>query len=338
MKDQIDLERALAVDTPTLDTEGALARFRSRVEEEGIAPATIPPRRRLSSRWVQALAAAAAIVIVASGLALSGAADSILKIFEPKSVVALPVTQGDLNTLGQACAGLRLEQCLGAYGTFTWDTPPQPMEVPTLAAASSAAGFTVKTPSSLPAGVTGRPRYGVINKSSATFTFSADTTRQTAARQNRTIPPLPANIDGSKLFITGGPAVVQLWGATANANPSDVSGIPTLVVGQAKSPVVSSDGVTVQQLQTYLLAQPGISPQLAAAIRAISDPASTLPIPVPAELAVSHQVTVHGVSGLFIGDNSGIASAILWQKEGMMFEVIGSLTEQQALDVANSMN
>jgi hypothetical protein len=339
MNDQNNISRALAVDERPIDTEDALSRFRSRVEREGATPVIAVPRRRISTRWLQALGAIAAVLIVASGLALSGAADSILKIFEPKSVVGVPVTSNDLSTLSQACAGLELEQCLGAYGTFTWTTAPEPREVSTLAAASNTVGFMVKTPSSLPASVTGQPRYGVINKSSATFTFSADATRQTAAKQNRTMPPLPANIDGSKLFITGGPAVVQIWGATANANPSDISGrIPTLVVGQAKSPVVSSDGVTVQELQTYLLSQPGISPQLAAAIRAISDPASTLPVPVPAELAVSHQITVQGVSGLFIGDNTGIASAIIWQKDGMMFEVIGSLTESQALAIANSMN
>jgi hypothetical protein len=337
MNDQQDIDRALAVNEAPIDTERALARFRARVECEGVAPVSATSRRRVTGRWPQALAAAAAVVVVASGLALSGAADSILKIFEPKSVVGVPVTQSDLSSLGQACAGLRLEQCLGAYGTFRWDTPPQPKEVATLAAASAAAGFSVKTPSSLPTGVTGQPRYGVINKSSATFTFSADATRQTAAQQSRTLPPLPANIDGSKLFITGGPAAVQIWGAPTNTDPHEVSGIPTLVVGQAKGPVISSDGVTVQELQSYLLAQPGISPQLAAAIRAISDPASTLPVPIPAELAVSHQVTVQGVTGLFIGDNTGIASAILWQKDGMMFEVIGSLTERQALDVANSM-
>ena len=337
MNDQENIEHALAVDDAPVDTEGALARFRARVGREGVLPVSAAPRRRIAARWLQALAAAGAIVLVASGLALSGAADSILKIFEPKSVVGVPLTQGDLNTLGQACAGLALEQCLGAYGTFAWDTPPQPKEVTTLAAASSAAGFSVKTPSSLPIGVTGQPRYGVINKSSATFTFSADATQRTAAKQSRTTPPLPANIDGSKLFITGGPAVVQIWGVPQSSSPTVGSGMPTLVVGQAKSPVVSSDGVTVPELQSYLLAQPGVSPQLAAAIRAISDPASTLPVPVPAELAVSHQVTVQGVSGLFIGDNTGIASAILWQKDGMMFEVIGALTERQALDVANSM-
>ena len=58
---------------------------------------------------------------------------------------------------------------------------------------------------------------------------------------------------------------------------------------------------------------------------------------VPAELAISHPVTVQGVQGLFIGDNTGIASAVVWQKGGMIYEVIGSLTEAQALSVANSM-
>ena len=130
---------------------------------------------------------------------------------------------------------------------------------------------------------------------------------------------------------------MQVWGAPANANPGELANIPTLVVGQAKAPVISSDGVTVAELQSYLLKQPGISPQLAAAIRAIVDPASTLPVPVPAELAISDPVTIQGVQGLFIGDNTGIASAVVWQKGGMIYEVIGSLTEAQALSVANSM-
>src|SRR5205814_1978439 len=185
------------------------------------------------------LAAAAGVVIVASALTLSGVADSVLKIFEPKSVVAVPITQSDLNYLNQACAGLNLQDCMGAYGTFVWTTPPQPKEVQTR--------------------------------------------------------------------------------------------------GQASAPTISSDGVTVPELQAYLLSQPGISPQLAAAIRAISDPSSTLPVPVPAELAISHAVTVQGVQGLYVGDNTGIASAVIWQKDGMMFEVIGSFTESQALSIANSM-
>jgi len=334
-----EIERGLGTAEPRVDTEAALARFRTRVENEGVMAAPPVARRRMPARWLQGLAAAAGVVLVASALTLSGVADSILKIFEPKSVVGVPVTQQDLSYLGQACAGLDLQQCMGTYGTFEWTTPPQPKEVQSLGSAASAAGYSVQTPSSLPASVTGPTRYGVINRSSATFTFSAAATQLAATRQGRTAPPMPANIDGSHLYMTAGPAVFQLWGASPGGPGGTASPptVPTLVVGQAKAPVVTSDGVTVDQLRTYLLQQPGVSPQLAAAIRAIGDPASTLPVPVPAELAVSHPVTVQGVQGLFIGDNTGIASAIIWQKDGMMFEVIGSLTERQALDIANSM-
>jgi hypothetical protein len=341
MKD-LEIERALGTTEPRVNTDDALARFQARVESEEIAGVAPIARRRVTSRWLQGLAAAAGVVVVASALTLSGVAESVLKIFEPKSVVAVPVTQGDLSALTSACAGLNLPECMGAYGTFVWTTPPQPKEVQSRELASAAAGFAVLAPATLPSGVTGDARYGVVNRSSATFTFSADAARQAATRQNRTPPPLPANIDGSKLFITGGPAVVQIWGApntspSAPATAPDLGGVPTLIVGQAKVPTISSDGVTVDQLISYLLAQPGISPQLAAAIRAIGDPASTLPVPVPAELAISHPVSVQGVQGLYIGDNTGIASAVIWQKDGMMFEVIGQLTERQALDVASSM-
>ena len=334
-----DIERALGTTEPSVNADDALARFQARIQSEGIAPVVSAARPRLNSRWLQGLAAAAGVVIVASALTVSGVAGSILQIFEPKSVVAVPLSQGDLSYLSQACSGLNLQECMGAYGTFVWTVPPQPKEVSSRSQASAQAGFTVLAPSSVPSSVTGDPRYGVINRSTATFTFSADSTKQTAARQNRTAPPLPANIDGSKLFITGGPAAVQIWGAppgTAGASGS-YPDVPTLIVGQAKAPTISSDGVTVDELRAYLLSQPGISPQLAAAIRAIGDPSSTLPVPVPAELAISHPVTVQGVQGLYVGDNTGIASAVIWQKDGMMFEVIGSFTESQALSIANSM-
>jgi hypothetical protein len=338
MKDT-EIEQALGTTEPNVKTDDALARFRMRVQAEGIAPVAPVARQRVSPRWLQGLAAAAGVVIVASALTLSGVAESILQIFEPKSIVAVPLTQGDLNYLGQACAGLNLQECMGAYGTFVWTTPPQPKEFKTRGEAWAEAGFVALTPTAIPSTVTGNPRIGVINRSTATFTFSADSTQRTAGRQNRTAPPLPANIDGSKLFITGGPAVVQMWGAPPGAPTSTgaLPDAPTLIVGQAKAPTVSSDRVTVDELRTYLLSQPGISPQLAAAIRAIGDPSSTLPVPVPAELAVSHPVTVQGVQGLFIGDNTGIASAVIWQKDGMMFEVIGSFTESEALAIANSM-
>jgi hypothetical protein len=153
---------------------------------------------------------------------------------------------------------------------------------------------------------------------------------------------MPANIDGSKLFITGGPAVVQYFDdgtAPKSATGADAfASLPRLIIAQGKGPLVQSDGVTVEQLQQYLLAQPGITPALAAQIRAIKDPSSTLPVPIPVDMATSKTVTVQGVQGVFVGDSTGIGSAVIWSKDGYVFGVAGTLTESQILAVANSLH
>jgi hypothetical protein len=330
----------LSVPEPKADTERALARLRARVDAERIMPVSrgaSGPRRIAVNLWVRGLAAAATIALVATLLTASGLAETILTIFEPKQLVAVPITIGDLS--GAAS--------FDAYGTLTWTAQPKPYDVPDKATAARESGMTVLVPSDLPAGV-GAPRYGVMPKTTATFTFSAEKTKQAAAAQQRTPPPMPANIDGSKLFINGGPAVVAFYddgtassgatGPTGANSASPFSGMPKLIVAQGKPPVVQSDGVTVEQLQSYLLAQPGISPQLAAQIRAIKDPSSTLPVPIPVDMATSKKVTVQGVEGIFVGDSTGLGSAVIWQKDGIVYGVAGTLTEQQVLAVANSLH
>ncbi|MDP9280982.1 MAG: hypothetical protein M3P38_02660 [Chloroflexota bacterium] len=332
-----DIEEMLSVKEAKVETERALARLRARVDAERIAPVSrgaSTPRRVAVNIWVRGLAAAATVALVATLLTVSGLAETILTIFEPKQLVAVPITVTDLNSAAS----------FGAYGTLTWTEQPKPYDVPDIRTAARESGMTVLTPSNLPAGV-GAPRYGVMPKTTATFTFSAAKTTQAAAAQKRTPPPMPANIDGSKLFITGGPAVVAFYddgtsttGATGATGASPFSGMPKLVVAQGKPPLVQSDGVTVEQLQSYLLAQPGISPQLAAQIRAIKDPASTLPVPIPVDMATSKKVTVQGVEGIFVGDSTGLGSAVIWQKDGVVYGVAGTLTEQQVLAVANSLH
>jgi hypothetical protein len=334
-----DMEDMLSVPEPKVDTERALARLRVRVDAERIAPVrhgASAPRRLAVNMWLKGVAAAATVVLVATLLSVSGVAETILTIFEPKQLVAVPITASDLSGASS----------IATYGTLTWTEQPKPYDVPDRSTAARDSGMAVLTPSELPTGV-GAPHYGVMPRTTATFTFSADKTRQAAAAQKRTPPPMPANIDGSKLFITGGPAVVAYYGdalgaagatgATGATGASPFTGMPRLVIAQGRPPIVQSDGVTVDQLQSYLLAQPGISPQLAAQIRAIKDPSSTLPVPIPVDMATSKKVTVQGVEGIFVGDSTGLGSAVIWQKDGIVYGVAGTLTEQQVLAVANSL-
>ena len=323
-----------APDVP-VDTERALAQIRARVEREAIRPrarAATVAGGSAASPWAKGLAAVASVALVATLLTASGLAETILTIFEPKQVVAVPITSADLG----GAAGL------STYGTLTWSVPPKPYDVPDLATARADTGLAILAPAQLPAGVSiATARYGVMPRTTATFTFSAELTRAAAARMDRTAPPMPANIDGSKLFITGGPAVVQYFddgSAPKGTGSSPLAGLPRLVIAQGKGPLVQSDGVTVEQLQQYLLAQPGITPGLAAQIRAIKDPSTTLPIPIPVDLATSKKVTVQGVEGVFVGDSTGLGSAVIWSKDGMVFGVAGTLTEAQILAVANSLH
>ena len=329
------------MDTPDnhVDTERALSQIRERIEREHLRPvfvASAPSRGRwdrvLSSMWTKTAAGLAYIAIALTLLTVSGVAETIITLFEPKQVVPVQITASDL-------AGV---DGFARFGTLTWSTPPKPYDVPNAAQAAKESGLTVLIPSQLPAGVSAsQGRFGVMPRTTATFTFSADTARKSAAAIGRTPPPMPANIDGSKLFITGGPAVVQFYlDATAPAPTGNdpLSGMPKLVIAQGKAPVVQSDGVTVEQLQAYLLAQPGISPSLAAQIKAIKDPSSTLPVPIPVDMATSKQISVQGVQGVFVGDSTGLGSAIIWSKDGMVFGVAGTLTEAEILAVANSLH
>ncbi len=86
------------------------------------------------------------------------------------------------------------------------------------------------------------------------------------------------------------------------------------------------------------MAQPGVSPELAAEIRAIGDPASTLPIPVISGAMTSQTVSIDGVPGVVTGDSTGLGSAVIWEKGGVVYAVGGLLPQNEVLDIARSLH
>ena len=78
--------------------------------------------------------------------------------------------------------------------------------------------------------------------------------------------------------------------------------------------------------------------ELKAAIQAIGDPSTTLLIPVPIEYATSTQVTVQGVDGVALGDNTGVGSGVVWVKDGYVYVVAGSIKRDDAVAIANNLN
>ena len=318
--DNIDKnEKLLAMPPLAVDTDAGLARFAATAQRMGVGPARRAMPAFLFATPAKWLAAAAGIVVVATTLAMTGVADSILQIFEAKQFAPVTVTATDLQTLGQ----------LSQFGKLTWSAQPNPHQVASLAAATVETGLPAISVT-VPASVTATAQYGVVPRTTATFVFDAALARASAAAIGRTAPPMPAKLDGSTLVLTGGPALLVTYG-------SENQGTGALVAGVAKAPTVGSDGASVAEIQAYLLSQPSVSPALAAQIRAMGDPASTLPVPIPVGQAAAKSVSVHGVTGLFIGDSTGLGSAVLWQQNGFVYIVGGTLTEAETLAAANSL-
>ena len=293
-----------------------------------------PPRRyerwleNALPRWRPVATPALAVLLAAAmlaGFTASGVAQNLIKIFEPHSFAAVEVSSSDFARTGK----------LLDYGTVKWlPGPPQAEQIADATDAQARSGFSVLTPSSLPNGIAGPVRYGVISHATGSLTFDAARLRASAAKQNVNIGAMPSSIDGSTLYVNGGPALIELWGTTAASGVE--SQAPGLVIVRTKVPTVYSTGATAAQLENYLLAQPGVPPDIAAQVKAIKDPATTLPIPIPAGFATTKPVQVNGVQGLLV--SAVVGTGLVWEKNGVIYAVGGQLTPDQVLAIAISLH
>jgi hypothetical protein len=318
---------ALAVPDIKVDVASAFSRVRSAPAQPrfGIRLPIVRP----SSRPVIGMLAAATIIFA---LVITAVAQGVF--FQPQTIQAVPVSVADLQSLDG----------LGDFGTLAWTTKPAPQLVTSAAEAATVSGLHVPVVGTLPSGVSSNVTYAAMPAAVGVFTFDAAKAAAAAAKAGKTLPAMPAGMDGSKLTVTVGPAVVEVFG---NLNLPTGSGstapdtsqltLPQLVVGASSAPVVTSTGVSTQQLEEYLLSLPGVSPKLAAAIRAVKDPSTTLPIPIPIEYATSKTVTVQDVDGLAVGDNTGLGAGVIWIKNGTVYGVAGSLKQDAILNLANGL-
>ena len=284
---------------------------------------TLPILRPASRTMFASLAAAALLVVV-----VATAFANVLPLFQPKTVEAVPVQITDLQALS----------ALGDYGTITWSTQPQPQVVLSAADAKTIAGFNAPVAKYVPASVSSTITYAAMPKAVAVFTFDASKAAAAAAKTGKSLPALPKGVDGAKLTVTAGPAIVELYGnlkANANSSSQDIN-LPRLVIAESSAPVVTSTQVTAKQLENYILSIPGLSKDLTAAIKAIGDPSTTLIIPIPIQYATSTSVTVQGVHGVAVGDNTGLGSGVIWIK-GNVFVVAGPLKQSEVIKVADNL-
>ena len=371
-----EAERAsilLAVPEVAVETDAALLRLRrSAATQDAFKPSLLASVkgafRSGSNRSVRPLAALALAMTAVLALVATGTAENFVKVFEPHQFQAVQVRPDSLRTLPD----------LSQFGDIGAPKAPTFSPAAGAAEAASQSGITIYQVGSgaLPSRVKGGPTYIVMSQLQATFTFSASKARAWASSHGKSLPAMPTGLDGSVLTVNAGPAVLALYGGSSDAiaraagsaqkpraaaeaaagsigEGADQSGaalpgsaggfdplglsLPDLVVVQMKSPTVTSSGASVQEIEDYLISLPGFPEDLAAQIRAIGDPTTTLPVPVPTGQQ-SHQVDVNGVSGLFVGDSTGLGSGMIWSHGGVLYGAVGTMTESEITGVARSLH
>ena len=307
----------------------ALLAVRARIKREETAR---PPRwyerwlGRTSPRWRPMATPAIAILLAAvllTALGVSGVAQSLVRIFEPRQLQAVTVSPSDF---GQTTALLD-------YGQVKWlPEAPKVQQLTDAAAAQTQSGLPVLMPASLPNGVSGPVSYGVVSHATGSLTFDAARLQASASKAGVHVSPMPSTIDGSTLVVNAGPALIEVWGFAGGSGMN----VPTLVIAQTRVPTVDSNGATTAQLEDYLLSQPGVPPELAAQVRAIRDPSTTLPIPIPKGLATTESVQVNGMPATLI--KAVLGAGVVWVKNGVIYAVGGQLTPDQVLAIATSLH
>jgi hypothetical protein len=316
----------------------ALGRFRAAAPPAPAGSGIAIARRSLTGlswrrpRAVRAGAVLALTAILLVGLTVTGVSGQLKTVFAPTHVTPVAVSRGDLRKAGRPLD----------YGTLTWNPAPPQIAVADAATAASRSSLPLLTPGYLPAGVPSTVTYGYMTAATASFRFDGAKLQASAAQAGQHVAPMPAAIDGSVLYVNAGPALVMAYGHVPPANAAEqsaatpMSELPVLAIVETRAPTVSSSGASASQLEGYLLSQPGVPADLAAELRAIKDPTSTLPIPVPSGMASGKAVTVQGVPGVLI--DAGLVTGVVWERKGVIYAVGGQLTAVQTLQVANSIS
>ena len=325
-----DTERARRLlSAPQLvpDADVAWARLQRDLQRGREGEAERRPRRaplfRPAARFPR-VSLRAGLVIGAVGIVVAGtaAAATLTTIFAPTHVAPVSLSRSDLRAI-TAFTGLGDSPVLGGFsapsgsttlrfGSIRWSSGTA-HPVSSLAEATADAGFPVSLPAHVPAGVGAIQRVGVQPRVSATVTFNSTA----------------AGVARGSVTLDAGPAVLVEY---AGANGTDLA---TLGVVTMRRPTARSTGATMSQIEAFLLAQPGIPPELAEEVRLLGNSRTTLPVPVPPGAAV-RSVQVSGWPGVLIADPSNAAAGVVWEDgRGMLHVVAGILDSQDVLNVAD---
>lgn len=213
------------------------------------------------------------------------------------------------------------------------EDPGEPVEVATLDEAVAMVGFAPRVPQGygVPTSI------AVSGRGRMRFTPEVETLRAVFETVGLDPDLMPAEIDGKPFDITIPASVVLTY------NDGDPDMQRDFMVVQVPSPSVEvPEDVDMQALGEAMLQLIGMSPDEAARLSQSIDWTTTLVLPIPTNVSKVQEVRVDGTTGLLFDmsdyeDVDGGGGALLWQKEGFVFLVVGMYNSFDLLEVAESL-
>lgn len=195
--------------------------------------------------------------------------------------------------------------------------------VDSLAEAGSLTGMTPLTLPNL-----GKPEYvNVLDGGSGSLTIDLIGARAIVEATGNDPMLLPDSIDGARISIVAFPSIEQEW------LDDEIWFI------QTASPLVEypedmADSVILAEAFLQIL---GLDEAEAKRLARDIDWTSTLLLPLPENAVTYHEVMVNGVSGMALQDIDSVNSAIVWEKEGIIYLLQGKRSPADLQALAASM-
>jgi hypothetical protein len=238
----------------------------------------------------------------------------------------------------QASQGVRALPDLSQLGTVTEISHGRMRAAASAEEAGNLAGMPVRLPAA--SAVTADPQFMVIEPASMSFTFDVERAREHLAAAGQASFRIPDEFDGAVLTASIPAVVVAQYGGRPGrfAPGPEMFNPDSLVLIEGRSPTARVSGrVSLTDMRQLLLSMPGLPPETVAQLQAIDDWTTTLPIPVPRNIGVAHDVQVNGRPGLAIADNTGAGGVILWTQGGIVYAVGGGKTADELLAIASTL-
>ena len=329
----------------TFATAAAYQRFRARLRHEDVAGAVYDDRtawsggfmaRFWSSRAARSMSAVAVVVIVMMAVAVSparGLADGVLDRFRVQKFAAITIPMDMLDQVQSGALVMpdsqkqALQDEFNQLGAFESTLNMQSARQVESVDAARAAYGDLAVPSSLPTGFTATPDAYVSDAGTASYTLNVGEADALVQRLGLPIFSLPDATQYPTLTFTAEiPAAAVLDYQNADSEH--------LFVGQMESPTLDiPQGIDLNALRDEVLQLPGLPADLVAQLRQVKDWQHTLIVPVPSG-ASTDDVTMHGEPALLIEGNNGEGSAVLWQKDGVLYVVAGQVDRDALLATA----